>query len=94
MKKLKLFNFAIEYINKKYLNGTLFIDKRWMLNDYYKAIETPTSKFVEHKAQCNNVMKLLVKGGYLKSMGEGIYRIDKEIPEISSYQLKKLYKNN
>ncbi len=92
MENIKLFDFVVKYINKKYSEGILFIDKRWMLNDYYKAIETPSSKFVEHKAQCNYVVKLLVKGGYLRSVGEGLYRVNKEISKISSYQLRKLYK--
>lgn len=91
MKKLKLFNFAIEYINKKYLNGILFIDKRWMLNDYYKSIETPTSKFVKQKEQCKYVFTLLVKSGYIKSWGNGLYKILHEIPNVSSYELRKYF---
>ena len=91
MEKQTLFNFIVNYINFKKSQGSSFVDKKWVLNDYYKSIETPTSKFVKQKEQCKYVFTLLVKSGYIKSWGNGLYKILLEIPNVSSYELRKYF---
>lgn len=95
MQKLTLYDFIRNQINQKILEGKNFIDTKWLLNDYYKVIQTPTSRWRNRKPQMKYIILLLSRADYIAPKGFGIYKLIKQIPlGLSSTMLRKFYDKN
>lgn len=89
---MDLYNFILKQIQIRKDIKTDFIDRRWILNDYYKSIEKPDGRFKSHKRQCESIFFMLSRVGYLRNQGFGIFKFMKPIPEgMTSYELRKQY---
>lgn len=91
---MDLYSFIVSSIKIREKSNIDYIDRRWILNDYYKSIERPEGKFKSHKRQCESIFFMLSRVGYLRNQGFGIFRFMKTISEgMSSYELRKQYEN-
>lgn len=89
---MDLYSFIIASVKIREKHNIDYIDRRWILNDYYKSIEKPDKKFKSHKRQGESIFFMLSRVGYLRNQGFGIFKFMKSIPEgMSSYELRKQY---